>query len=305
VREALARLVAHLRWADERVQAALGSSDAPPEAALRAYAHTVAAERLWLDRIAGVAATVAVWPTLSLDDLSALAEACHGDLDVLVSRAGEADLEQEVAYTNTAGQSFRTALGDILLHVCLHGMHHRGQVSLLLRQGGLDPVPTDYIAFARGTPAAMTPVPGRLEAIWIKRVHRGPMDPVEAAQFNAGRGIEGNADQGGKRQVTLLEREAWDAMMREVGSDVSPGSRRANLLVSGVQLRETRGRVLRIGGCRVRVWGETRPCDHMDDAAQGLRTAMGRDWRGGVFGEILDDGQVRVGDPVTWVAGTP
>ncbi len=37
---------------------------------------------------------------------------------------------------------------------------------------------------------------GRIEAIWVKRAHRGPMDPVPSAVLVAGRGVVGNADQG-------------------------------------------------------------------------------------------------------------
>ena len=43
----------------------------------------------------------------------------------------------------------------------------------------------------------------RLEQIWIKRVRRGPMDAADRARVVAGRGIVGNANQGGKRQVTM------------------------------------------------------------------------------------------------------
>ena len=44
--------------------------------------------------------------------------------------------------------------------------------------------------------------------------------------------------------------------------------------MSGVDLANSRGRVVRIGGHRIRVYGETRPCEQMEDAAPGLRAAM-------------------------------
>jgi MOSC domain-containing protein YiiM len=144
------------------------------------------------------------------------------------------------------------------------------------------------------------PPTGRLEAIWIKRARRGPMDPARTAALAAGRGVVGSADQGGKRQVTIIARERWDALMREVGASLDPAARRANLLVSGVELAGSRGRVLRIGRCRVRIHGETRPCERMDEAHDGLREAMKTAWGGGAFAEILDGGEVSIGDEVAW-----
>ncbi len=54
---------------------------------------------------------------------------------------------------------------------------------------------------------------GQLEAIWIKRFKRGPMDPATEATMVEGRGIEGNANQGGKRQVTIISKEMWEKLM--------------------------------------------------------------------------------------------
>ena len=152
--------------------------------------------------------------------------------------------------------------------------------------------------------AIATPA-GRLDAIWIKRMKRGPMDPAGSASLVAGKGIRGNANQRGKRQVTIIERERWEALMTELGATLSPSARRANLMVSGVSLAGMRGRVLRIGACRVGIYGETTPCERMDEALPGLKLAMRRDWGGGAFGEILDDGEITLGDAVAFEPESP
>lgn len=142
---------------------------------------------------------------------------------------------------------------------------------------------------------------GQLEAIWIKRMKRGPMDFVQRATLQAGHGLISNANQGGKRQITILEREVWQALMREVNGSLPPSARRANLLISGLSLSHSRTRILRVGRCRIRIVGETRPCERMEEACPGLRAAMSRPWAGGAFGEILDDGEIVIGVPLCWV----
>src|SRR5688572_24726257 len=99
----------------------------------------------------------------------------------------------------------------------------------------------------------------QLEAIWVKRAKRGPMDPVPSAILEPGRGLAGNANSGGRRQVTIISRERWSAISQALGAEIPPAVRRANLLVSGIDLERSRGRILIVGRARLRINGETRP----------------------------------------------
>ena len=146
------------------------------------------------------------------------------------------------------------------------------------------------------------PRPPRLEAIWLKRMRRGPMDAVASARLVAGRGLVGNANQGGRRQVTIIARERWGVLTAGLGVDLDPATRRANVLVSGIDLENSRGRILRLGAVRLRVNGETRPCEQMEEAHAGLQAAMRPHWGGGAFAEVLEDGEIRVGDEARWEA---
>lgn len=141
---------------------------------------------------------------------------------------------------------------------------------------------------------------GELAAIWLKRARRGPMDARQRATAVAGRGLEGNAEQGGRRQVTLVDAGAWQRVEAELGGTVDPTVRRANLMTRGLELSGSRGRVLCIGSCRILVRGELRPCRQMEEARAGLLAALDPEWRGGIYGEVLRGGEIALGDPVSW-----
>ncbi len=126
------------------------------------------------------------------------------------------------------------------------------------------------------------------------------MDAVDEAQLDEGRGLVGNVDRSRRRQVTIIERESWDRLMAQVGASLDPSARRANLMISGLDLAHTRGRVLRIGDARLIIDGETTPCERMDEASSGLQDAMRVNWGGGAFAQVLTSGTIRVGDSVEW-----
>jgi MOSC domain-containing protein YiiM len=127
------------------------------------------------------------------------------------------------------------------------------------------------------------------------------MEPAVRATLIAGRGIVGNADQGGRRQVTLIDLQRWHELMDGLGADLETSARRANLVIDSLDLFDSRGNTLRIGSARLHVLGETRPCERMEEALPGLQRAMRERWGGGAYAEIIEGGEISVGDSVAWV----
>jgi hypothetical protein len=75
----------------------------------------------------------------------------------------------------------------------------------------------------------------------------------------AGAGLEGDHAGSGTRQVTLLEREAWEAACRDLYQDLDAGARRANIVVEGVSLAVAIKHRLQIGDCIIQVIGRSPP----------------------------------------------
>ena len=143
-----------------------------------------------------------------------------------------------------------------------------------------------------------------LTAIFIKRAHGGRMDACLAAVLEPGRGLVGNADRGGRRQVTLLSEERWSELMQEVGASLGPEATARKPDHLGHRPREHSRASSAHRFVPSTVGGETRPCEQMEAAAPGLQQAMRERWGGGAFAEVLDGGPVSVGDAVSWEGET-
>ena len=147
----LTRLFQHLSWADREVLEALAKDPEPPAEALKLLGHILAAERMWLARIRREDTTgLRVWPEApTLDQCRQRMAENHSGYQALLASVQDTELAAPIAYRTTRGDPFRNTLGDILLHVALHGAHHRGQIAALARRAGQEPARTDFIVFAR------------------------------------------------------------------------------------------------------------------------------------------------------------
>lgn len=143
----LEQLYNHDWWANDQIMAEL-RREAPDPETKRLFTHVIATEHLWLSRIDMVKPRVAVWPTLSLDEIAALDVENRQRLRELLRRPDDTG-EQIVHYRNSAGNEFDNTVRDILIHIALHGHYHRGQIARAMRTAGREPVYTDYIGFVR------------------------------------------------------------------------------------------------------------------------------------------------------------
>lgn len=125
------------------------------------------------------------------------------------------------------------------------------------------------------------------------------MELIEEATITVEAGIAGDVRGRLKgRQITVLCQESWDAACRDLGREVPWTTRRANILVEGLDLAYSAGKTLAIGEATFAITGETDPCQRMDEQAAGLTAALAPDWRGGVTCRVIKAGAVRVGDGV-------
>jgi uncharacterized damage-inducible protein DinB len=150
----LPKLIDHLEWADARALGSLRAATTPNAKARELLAHILGSTHTWLARIAERTPAIAIWPTLSDDEMERVARENVAELRKLLDGATELDFARVVAYRNSAGHPYESTVEDILLHVAMHGSYHRGQIAMLLRQSGSEPVATDYTVFIREAPAA-------------------------------------------------------------------------------------------------------------------------------------------------------
>lgn len=120
--------------------------------------HMLNAEWAWLERCGGAARGAALKPDdyPRMDVLVETWTKVEGHVREFLSKLGDEDLERIVEYTTPRGEKRAMPLGALLQHAANHGVHHRGQVALLIRALGHVPGNVDllfYDAEKRSVPA--------------------------------------------------------------------------------------------------------------------------------------------------------
>lgn len=140
----------HDAWAQERLAQPLAAmpEGAAQDRARALFAHTTAAAGLWLARVQDTTPPP-VWPTWTVEETLQRATVTRNAWQALLRASPEGELADPIRYVTTDGVAHTNTLAEIAAHVLLHGGHHRAQIALLLRQGGIEPPNLDAIVFTR------------------------------------------------------------------------------------------------------------------------------------------------------------
>jgi uncharacterized damage-inducible protein DinB len=142
----LQKLVNYDKWANKKILQVIHDIEEPSllEEIETLFAHLLTAQVVWMNRIEDQSLPDQIWPQLTFSEMRSLVEDNPAKLQKLISRKSKA-----IAYKNSKGTVFNNTVEEILVHLTIHGQHHRAQIANLLRQNGIEPPATDFIFFLR------------------------------------------------------------------------------------------------------------------------------------------------------------
>lgn len=142
---------------------------------------------------------------------------------------------------------------------------------------------------------------GKIEWIGLRPTRKADLTEVTSAEITVESGLAGdhNVRKGGKRMVTLIQKEHIDLVASVMNKSVSPLDLRRNIVVSGVNLLALHDQEISLGdGVVLKGTGYCVPCSRMEEnlGAGGYNAMRGH---GGITATVVSEGHVAVGDPIT------
>lgn len=147
---------------------------------------------------------------------------------------------------------------------------------------------------------------GRLIGIYV--TPEKTAEPQEAQRVTAvvSKGLEGDRYCAGlgtfskgdpANEVTLIEKEAIEALERDYNIELSPAETRRNLLTEGIALNHLVGKDFHIGTVSLRGVRLCEPCGHLEKlTASGVEQGLRH--RGGLRAQVVTGGTMQVGDSI-------
>lgn len=141
-------LFAYDYWACNRMIDCILDNDIIDDRILSLISHIIWAQGVWMKRIKKEEVGVYTpFNIIALQDLKEQAAQAHDDFMAFIESVG--DFSTVLEYKNSRGDAWQNTYEDVLMHVANHGTYHRAQIASRLKEIGLMPPVTDYIAYRR------------------------------------------------------------------------------------------------------------------------------------------------------------
>jgi MOSC domain-containing protein YiiM len=135
---------------------------------------------------------------------------------------------------------------------------------------------------------------GEVTWIGLRSKSRQTVNPVDEVFAEAEKGLQDDhySKAGGKRQVTLINREHLQAIASFLGkSELDPALLRRNLVIRGVNLLSLKNHRFRLGEAELEMSGECHPCSRMEEnlGDGGYNAVRGH---GGITARVISSGWI-------------
>jgi len=145
------------------------------------------------------------------------------------------------------------------------------------------------------------PQSGQVDWIGIRPKKRSDIEEVAEVKISVESGLEGDhyGKKGGKRMITLMQKEHLEVVSNILDAKVNPTSLRRNVVVEGVNLLALHNVRFKIGhDVILEGTGYCHPCSRMEEnlGPGGYNAMRGH---GGITAKVIQGGMINLGDAVT------
>lgn len=136
-------------WANKNIIKFLSESGDAPERCLDLVSHIIAVQDYWYDRQVNKSIyLIDLWEKYSLLELGHLNQSSTNMWLGYIEKCKEKEFKELCGYYNKEGVALDISAGDIINHILNHSAYHRGQINLLLKTNGFEPVNIDFNEYA-------------------------------------------------------------------------------------------------------------------------------------------------------------
>jgi uncharacterized damage-inducible protein DinB len=136
-------------WANKNIAEIISTNYTAHEKPLFLFSHIINSQIIWLERIRDNVNLIDPFIKRSAGECASLSEKVNNDWLDFIEETNEDFFNSQIHYKSTDGINFISCLKDIITHVINHSTYHRAQIATALKNEGIIPPVTDYIAYSR------------------------------------------------------------------------------------------------------------------------------------------------------------